>query len=472
MVKTALYLAGFYLIYHLFLSKDTFYNRNRLFILSSVVISFVMPLITINIRDQENLYYFGKRLSEIIVTARDSGRVGEPGTATGISTITICHKVYFAGVTIAGLKLLADLTSLLVMISRQRAKGSQIIYFSGFRSAGFSAMGYIFINSSLNKNEAEEIIRHEQNHIDQNHFLDILFIEVIKTIQWFNPVIYLFNRSLRAVHEYQADKGYLKSGVPVIRYQSLLLDHVFRSGRFSMTNSFSNPSLLKKRMIMMIKVPSGKLSNFKIVLVIPVVVLLLSVISAFEKNSASAGSSDAISSSKTGAIQPFDIIKAQVYKESAVNKSSALNPDLSTPPPPPPPPPENNKVTNTESGIQISGEKSSVEAMDKIPDEIFVVVEDMPTFPGGDNALMKYINGNINYPEAAREKYLEGRVILRFAVMASGKVSNVTVLKSVDPDLDKEAIRVVQTLPDWTPGKQGGKPVNVWYSVPIVFQLK
>ena len=96
----------------------------------------------------------------------------------------------------------------------------------------------------------------------------------------------------------------------------------------------------------------------------------------------------------------------------------------------------------------------------------------MPTYPGGDKALMEFINSNIKYPEEAKNKLIQGRVILRFAVMASGKVGNVSVLKSVDPSLDEEATRVIEALPEWKPGRQGGKPVNVWYSVPVTFQLK
>jgi protein TonB len=101
-----------------------------------------------------------------------------------------------------------------------------------------------------------------------------------------------------------------------------------------------------------------------------------------------------------------------------------------------------------------------------------VVVEEMPKYPGGDKAMMEFIYSNIKYPEEAKEKSIQGRVILRFAVMATGKVENVSVLKHVDPLLDEEAKRVVESLPNWIPGRQGGKPVNVWYSVPVTFQLK
>jgi TonB family protein len=99
----------------------------------------------------------------------------------------------------------------------------------------------------------------------------------------------------------------------------------------------------------------------------------------------------------------------------------------------------------------------------------FVVVEEMPMFPGGDSALLAYIGKNTKYPETAKANGIEGRVIIRFCVTDVGGIDRVSVLKGVDPELDAEAIRVVKTLPEFKPGKQGGKPVNVWYMVPITF---
>lgn len=113
------------------------------------------------------------------------------------------------------------------------------------------------------------------------------------------------------------------------------------------------------------------------------------------------------------------------------------------------------------------------EVQEEEPEEVpFVVVEEMPMFPGGDAALLKYIGENTQYPEVAKENNIQGRVIVRFCVTAKGGVSQVSVLKGVDPELDKEAMRVVSTLPAFIPGKQGGKPVPVWYMVPITFTLK
>ncbi|HEX2969241.1 MAG TPA: energy transducer TonB [Bacteroidales bacterium] len=172
------------------------------------------------------------------------------------------------------------------------------------------------------------------------------------------------------------------------------------------------------------------------------------------------------------------------------------------PPPPPPPPPsdvvqqaryvppvvvdsvkpeeevqlmtadEAEEVVQNTEVVDIPVEVKE-EVQEEEPEEVpFVVVEEMPMFPGGDVALLKYIGENTQYPEVAKENNIQGRVIVRFCVTAKGGVSQVSVLKGVDPELDAEAIRVVQTLPPFKPGKQGGKPVPVWYMVPITFTLK
>ena len=132
------------------------------------------------------------------------------------------------------------------------------------------------------------------------------------------------------------------------------------------------------------------------------------------------------------------------------------------PPPPPPPPPPGNNTTGIEVVEETSGSSS----------EPFVVVEEMPVFPGGDEGLMNYIAANTKYPESAKINKLSGKVIIRFCVTETGSVDRVTVLKSVEPSLDAEAARVVSALPAFKPGKQGGVPVAVWYMIPVEFKLQ
>ena len=117
-----------------------------------------------------------------------------------------------SGMVFFGLRLIFDFIELAFLIHRQKTGDTCIIRFHGLNTAGFSAFGYVFINNRLTPDEADEIIRHEQNHLSHYHSFDIVLIEIVKVLQWFNPVIHLFSRSLRAVHEYQADEECISHG--------------------------------------------------------------------------------------------------------------------------------------------------------------------------------------------------------------------------------------------------------------------
>ena len=417
MIKVSLYLAAFYAVYALFLSKDTLYGRNRLFILLSVICSLLLPFITLRTGGSINFPVFSKVLSEIFITGTAVSPEASGSEQTGTLWMQISSTVYLTGVIIFGFKLIIDLVELFLLIIRNRAHGSYIIRFSGSKTAGFSAFGHVFVRSGLSEEEVREIIRHEQNHIDQYHSVDIIFIELVKVIQWFNPVIYLLGRSLRAVHEFQADADCLNKGITIERYQRLLLNEVFKSKVFTITNSFSNPTLIKKRMIMMTKKRSQALANLKLILVLPVIALVMILISSCSQK----------------------------------NESSQGEIEIAIPPPPPPPPP--SATGDTDGPVQSA--------------------DVMPVFTGGEAGILKFIAENTIYPEAAKTKGIQGKVIVRFAIEKDGSIDKVSILRGVDPDLDMEALRVVKLLPAFEkPGIKDGKPVAVWYMVPINFMLK
>lgn len=440
-VKVAVYMVAFYLVYSLMLSRDTSYGRNRAYILLSLLSALILPFITLKTSEPWNIQFFGRLLSEVFITA-NKGSTNElnAGSSTGI--LQTIYKVNLIIAAIFIFKLFTDLINLLFLIIRNRNEENRIIRFRGFNTSGFSAMGYIFINSRLSDEDAGEIIRHEKNHLKQNHFIDIIFIEFIKAFQWFNPVIYLFDRSLRAIHEYQADQDCLNSGVSIVNYQSLLLSQVFKSGAFNLTNSFSNPSLIKKRMVMMTKKRTSAIANAKILIVLPIIGVVLVAISAYSEI-------------------PDSSVKHLIPGTLTQNILSESDSYIIPPPPPPPPPPESNETAKAEKDNDTFG----------VQEDPFVVVEEMPMFPGGDPALLKYIAENTRYPQAAKEQNLQGKVIIRFCVTAEGGVSKISILKGVAPELDAEAVRVVNSLPSFQPGKQGGKAVPVWYMVPIAFTL-
>lgn len=161
-------------------------------------------------------------------------------------------------------------------------------------------------------------------------------------------------------------------------------------------------------------------------------------------------------------------------------------------PPPPPPPPKVIEVLNivddkaeidddlmiedTEADdntlINVAPVVSAKEEEEEEEAQVFFIVEDMPEFPGGEMALRTYIANAIKYPVIAQENGIQGKVYVTFVVGKDGSVSNASIARGVDPSIDKEALRVINTLPKWKPGKQRGKPVNVSYTVPINFQLQ
>lgn len=163
-----------------------------------------------------------------------------------------------------------------------------------------------------------------------------------------------------------------------------------------------------------------------------------------------------------------------------------------TPPPPPPPSPmvtdiltvvddeidvDTNPLINSEDTPEIPQPETyspPVVIEDEVEDvnTIFTIVEEMPAFPGGDPALLKFVNGAIKYPVIAQENGIQGRVVVSFVVNRDGSVVDAEVMRGVDPSLDREALRVMGTMPKWKPGLQRGKPVRVKYTIPITFRLQ
>lgn len=183
----------------------------------------------------------------------------------------------------------------------------------------------------------------------------------------------------------------------------------------------------------------------------------------------------------------YDVADTSLQSEEEIEIIQTA-PEL--PPPPPPPAPEVVEIINVvEDNVKVDAIKieteddknkavviaapvagpSIVEEEDNV---VFQVVEKMPSFPGGDAALFKYLGDNVKYPVIAQENGVQGRVICQFVVNKDGSIVDVEVVRSVDASLDKEAIRVIKSMPKWSPGQQRGKPVRVKYTLPVNFKLQ
>jgi TonB family protein len=436
MVKAALSLAALYIVYQSFLGRDTMYERNRFFILLSILGSLIFPLIVIETRQPIDIQFFGKDLTGVIIDKNPDLFVNPAEVSPALMIYNSIIIIYLSGLVLFSIRTIAEFLSLIYLIIRQKNREDNIIRLKNHRNSGFSAFGYIFIDARLSNDVAADIIKHEQNHLKNFHFLDILLIEVLKAVQWFNPFIYLVDKSLREVHEFQADEECLNSGITVKRYQGLLLNQVFRTNVFNASDGFSNPTIIKKRIIMMTRKRSRTLTNLKMLMTLPVITLLLI----------------SFSTSSTDENLITSISGPAYY----------IDPYPSLPSPP---------VINVERNTSDATVRR-INSSSETEKEPYAVVEKMPVFPGGDSQLLKYLDQHTRYPESAIANNITGRVVVRFCVTETGRVAKTSVLKGIDPLLDAEAVRVVSSLPAFQPGYEEGVAVPVWYMVPVTFSLK
>ncbi|MBO4840014.1 MAG: M56 family metallopeptidase [Bacteroidaceae bacterium] len=283
----------------------------------------------------------------------------------------------------------------------------------------YSFLHYIIISVSDYERLRKPILAHEQAHIRLGHSWDLLLLEVVKAIQWFNPFVYLLGRDLKAVHEYEADNAVLNQGIDAKTYQLLLVTKAVGNRLQTLGNNLSHHSL-KKRIKMMHKTNSNRWMMTKAV-VLPALMALAVV--AFAKP-------------KVEEIPTTEEITEPIVEESTT-------------------PPE----VNTEVSLPADDDK------------IYDRVEENAQFPGGNMAMYKWIANHLQYPEECREKGIQGRVTMTFVVDTDGSIREIKALRSPDPLLSKEAIRVVNAMPKWKPAKDKGKVVRSHFRLPIVFKL-
>lgn len=272
----------------------------------------------------------------------------------------------------------------------------------------------------MNKDDKENIITHELIHLKQKHSIDLLIIEFLCIIQWFNPFVWMYKKAIKENHEFLADSKVINTGINLFSYQSLLIAQTVGLSGFVLTNSL-NYSLTKKRLLMMTKKRSSKLNVLKSILLLCILIPLLGVYSFVPDK----------------------------YSTNSFLKTSGFN-----------------------------------------DDSVYYIVDEMPEYPGGDEALQLYIATNIEYPEIAKKLGVTAQVFIAFIIDENGKVTDVSVVRSAAKDmeiefgtqenptkydaallLDKSAFDVISSLPDWKPGVKKGKKVKVHYQAPIKFNL-
>lgn len=349
------------------------------------------------------------------------------------------------------------------------------VYLLESNEGPFSFFNWIFINSTKHsKQEIDEIMTHELTHCRQRHSVDILFTELFAIAFWVNPFVWLLKREVRLNLEYLADNNVLANGTDSKEYQYHLLGLAYRKNVATISNNF-NVLPLKKRIKMMNKKRTKKIAKAKYTLYIPLAAMLL-VVSNIET----------VARDIANVAKAIPTVKASVEQEKMVDLSSGNKATTVQESPKNVQPTEaiestGNKVEaladskNAEMAAQeaenttgVANEEPTEQKPKKAPKKVFTVVEEMPTFNGN---LNQWLAENMKYPSEAVKNKEQGHVVVQFIISEEGEVMEPKIIRSVSPSLDKEALRVVSSMPKWNPGKANGKPVAVRYMLPVSFKL-
>ena len=421
-----------YAFYRLFFYKDTFFKLRRTILLAFFGVSLLYPLMNIQdwIREQgpivEVIQMYSAILPETTITP---GNV--PQTNWHDLLLPGISYLYWSGVIALSFRFLVQLSSILLLARRSEVTliRNVRVHLLNKPAGPFSFFRLVFLHpDSHSEKEIDEILVHECTHVSQWHSIDVIICELVCIICWVNPFVWLLKREVRHNLEYLADDTVLESGYDSRSYQYHLLGlaHTNRSVT-SLSNNF-NMLHLKNRISMMNKKRSRSIGRTKYLIFIPVVgtLLILSNVDALARITDELTESTFADVLLPEAILPFPFVGDASPAE------------------------KREEYVLSEEGI---------EAARRARNQVFTVVEVMPEFPGGQGALLKFLATNVRYPESAVKNGIDGAI------------SEAEVIRGVSPELNEEALRVINSMPVWSPGKQRGKAVNVKYTVPVTFRL-
>mgnify|MGYP003304467990 FL=1 len=535
LLKANVGIALFYAFYKLFCQRDTFFQWRRFALLSFLGISFIYPLLNIQdwVKEQPAMYELADYYANWMATEEITATTPVVIDAHQLpSLLTIGIYLYYIGVIVMSFRFIAQLCSVFRMRwkgTRSMIDGQRIISIPT-EADPFSFFGWIFLYLPDLKDESrQEILKHEQTHARQWHSMDVILCELINIVCWFNPFAWLIKTEIRLNLEYLADNKVAETTSDCKLYQYHLLNLVNKNVQTGLCNNF-NVSHLKHRIIMMNKKRTHTAGRIKYALFVPLAAALLiasniSCISSekqeeiSEKQESRAAEGEVFqvveempefpggmaecmkwlgqninypAEAKEKGVQGRVIVQMVVEKDGTITNAKVVrgvDPLLDA---------EALRVVNQspkwKPGMQkgeavrvkytlpimfrLSNDSSDSKAAEAprkaIVDEngVHQVCEEMPEFPGGMQECMKWLGKNINYPAEAKEKGTQGRVIIQFVVEKDGSITEAKVARGVDPLLDAEALRVINSSPKWKPGKQGGQPVRVKYTIPVAFRLQ
>ena len=441
-LKSSVCLVLFYLFFRLLLSKETFHRFNRMALLGVLFFSLLIPCIEVTTRHQVEVQQAVLSIEQLLLMAEleaTPANVGAVQETPTISWVQIVLLVYLAGILFLVCRNIYSLICLFRLVhsgKHEKLEKGVTLVVHNQEIAPFSWMKYIVISRKDLEENGREILIHEMAHIHHRHLVDLLVADICIFFQWFNPGAWLLKQELQNIHEYEADETVINEGVNAKEYQLLLIKKAVGTRLYSMANSF-NHSKLKKRITMMLKEKSSPWARLKYLYVLPVAAIA---VTAFARPEVS----DKVEKISSVKVNDLAAIVETKVAESAGDTTK----------------PADVKYVPAEVRKRLKGTL------------VFEVAEEMPEFPGGGmSAFMDYIKTNMRYPASAKENGTQGRVTVQFVVDEDGSIKDSKVLRSVDKDMDAEALRLINTMPKWKPGRQKGQPVAVKFTVPVMFRL-
>ena len=431
-IKSALLLTLLYGCFALLLSRETFHRFNRIALLSVLIAALVLPAVKLSFHKPAFLSPIAP--IEYVMQPEDKAveaktkAAGTLQTATfkeaGNPTFSITIKqavwmLYLIGVVVSIGIFCIQLFRFWQDIKggvRTKDEWGNTIVIHGGNFAPYSFFHYIIINAADYEQLREPILTHEQAHIRMGHSWDLILLQLVTVLQWFNPFVYLLGRDLKAVHEYEADCAVLNFGIDAKQYQLLLVTKAVGNRLQTIGNNLSHHSL-KKRIKMMYQKKSNRWMMLKALFIIPVACF---------------------------ALYTFATPKADS------------------------PVPQVKKTAVTQQKKTVAAQAKKVTSDDKIYD----IVDVNAGFPGGDEAMYKWLADNIKYPQDAIGKRLQGRVQLQLVINKDGSFADVQVIRGPAKELCDEAVRVVKEMPKWNPAKIKGEAVRSRFYLPVIFRLQ
>lgn len=407
-----------YLAYRLFIAGTRQHAMNRRLLLVIYGASLIIPLVVLAVMLHTPEAASGIGNIEIGEITSEIANREPPSSHISTNLTSLLLKIYAGGMIATSIYFLFGLC----MLWRITKKGERtqlglynlILVDDQYKFSPFSWRHFIVMSRSDYDEDGDMILLHEYAHLKLLHWSDLVLAYLTICIQWYNPAAWAMREELKAIHEYQADETVIESGVDTKQYQLLLVKRAVGSGYQSFANSL-NHSKLQKRVTMM-----------------------------YEKKTSLRR--------KLFAFALIPAIGAGIAVTSIPSVAGVLE-----------------SLASTSTATQATSDETPAPESKR---EIYTAVENIPEFPGGMEALMRYLSMNIRYPEEAQKADIQGRVIVKFVVNQDGSVSDAEVVKGVDESLDKEALRVVSSLPKWTPGTVNGKAVDCYFTLPINFRLQ